>query len=337
MTRQLLSTTGGYLHAADDIKEIRFPVSGKTDRSFTILKAVRAKESQSPDHAGIAILDNDNGLVVVDGIQSAEGNDCPSLAFKMALITSMEWREFARFCRSQPRYRGGIQDIDRANKCPLPGDPIRQSSLGLTPTAKSDARSDFFRDLSENPDVPYEFPAMSLEQMSDEICRHPTFVENGGISARICWDIRLNFSWNRTGRVKDGPQMSDAYDLYWRHEVSENPLILERAKNGALSEFLKPDAIVLGLEEFPCTFSLAGSKKGFLTLDRFAGCSMCATRDIDIAGRILRLRDNELEALWAILRVMDVETEEQHRRHTMEWQMHLQRRAFEGQPQETVS
>lgn len=336
MVNQNPKITRNYHHYDGDVDELRFHVPNGADRSFTIIKAIRSSSDQSSSSAGIAILDNDNDMVVVDGVQADAGAHCPSMTVLMAMITTMTWEEFTKFCRKQQRFRNGIPDIDRISPRPNAGNPLMQAKLGLNPAPQSDARSELFRVMSDDPDTPYMFPPMSHDEMAEEICRHTTFVDIGGIRSRICWDIRMNFTWNRTGRLRNATRMSDDYDRDWRYEVEENPAILENAKNSALLQYLAPDCIILDLEEYPCQFGLAGENKGFLTLERFAGNSMSATRDIDLAGRILRLRDDELEALWAILRVMDLETSVEHRREVMEWNMHELRKAFECKTGETA-
>lgn len=123
----LSARTGPYLHAPDDLFRLRFETGG-TPRLFTLLVA-RAIEMTliDPEGAGIVILDDDEGRVLLD---RHLGTDLAKAGEEVYRIRAMSWPEFSGFCRSHPRFRGGPADIVTAHDVPLPGSRRRQGLLG---------------------------------------------------------------------------------------------------------------------------------------------------------------------------------------------------------------
>lgn len=330
MTQITQETTGPYAHDAGATEEVRFASQGDVERSFTIILADHAtQEPENPNKRGIAILDNDNAEVVLDGMTGPGGPDSPAMQFRFAHICAMDWAEFSAMCRENERYRGGIADLDDAFPIPAEGNPYRQAALGLRLPPEKDTRSEFVRALSEDPEVPYTFPANGREGMTEEICRHLMFIERGGLKNHIAWDIRMNFSWNRTGRIRGGTPVDGGHDYNWRHMVETEPDVTRMAASEALAPYLESACFVLDMEEFPCRFELAGRNKGFLTLKTFCGNHMSATRDVSIEDRLLRLNDAQLEGLWVVCRVLDEDLSRENRTQEMSHQMHLLRMRFD--------
>jgi len=319
---------GPYTYTEGNLEDIRFASSGDVDRSFTVLIADHADDRMADGaRAGIVVLDNDNSCVVFDGLYSDLPVKSVQVMFRFADIVSLPWDAFAEACRTNPRYGGGISDIDTPAELPGPGNLDRQSALGLA--AILDARSPYIRALSEDPEVPYAFPPMDREGMASEICRHLMYVDPQGPWSHIAWDIRMNMGWNRTGRMRGLPPMDSGHDADWRHTVENDPDVVRNACAEALSVYVDAPTSILDMEEFPCEFAVAGRNGGFLILKKFCGLHMGATRDVSIADRILKLNDDRLEALWVACRVLDEDLSPENRRRDMEYQMHLARRAFE--------
>lgn len=328
MSSHPYSISGGYRHRADRISEIRFPSEGHLERSFSVL----ISEPESKDDGqigGLAILDNDNMRVVMDGLDVNRPSGIVGQSLRKAFIETMDWDEFSAFCRLRKEYIPGIVDIDTPRHKPLEGNYLRQSALGLTLDPEKDCRSTFLKELSDDPDVPYVFPPSSIDMMRTEICRHLFFVAKNGLKSELAWDIRMNITWNRTGRVIGMPAVQAENDLNWRHEVSAGSEILAEACRAALEPYLSGPVEILDMEGYPAEFGLAGKNKGFLVLRKFAGHHMSITRDMTMADRLTKLRDDQLEALWACVKVMDVETSEENRARQMELEMHHLRVAYE--------
>ncbi len=325
-----ITHTGPYAHVAENITEVRFTSRHEVDRSFTILIADHALEDpEDEEREGIAVLDNDNSRVVFDGLMGTSGARGTAIMFRFAHLSSMTWEDFSAACRSNPRYRGGIEDIDTPRDEPAAGNLASQAALGLSISPDTDSRSDFIRALSEDPDVPYKFPPSSRDSMIEEICRHLMYVENNGLRSQIGWDIRMNMNWNRTGRIKGAEPMNSDQDFNWRHNVEQEADVTQIALRNAMLPYTNGVTCILEMEEFPCEFAQVGRKGGFLVLRKFCDLHMSATRDISMFDRLMRLNDDQLEGLWVTCRVLDQDLSREERMRTMEYQMHLQRKIFE--------
>lgn len=325
-----IAQTGPYAHVAENIAEVRFTSRHDVDRSFTVLIADHAiDDPENEEKAGIAVLDNDNAVVVFDGLCGSSGARGTAIMFRFAHLSSMNWKDFSAACRNNPRYRGGIEDIDAVCEEPAAGNLARQAALGLSVSPEADSRSAFIRALSEDPDVPYKFPPSTRDSMVEEICRHFMYVENNGLRSHIGWDIRMNMNWNRTGRIKGETPMNPEHDFNWRHNVEQEPEVTQRALDSAMTPYTNGATCILDMDEFPCEFAQVGSKGGFLVLRKFCGLHMSATRDVSMFDRLMRLNDDQLEGLWVTCRVLDQDLSRQERMRTMEYEMHLQRKAFE--------
>lgn len=320
MTTANKERLGQYIHRSDRISEIRFKSEGDIERSFTILIAEGYEGDEDPaPHLGLAVLDNDNGQIVFDGYASDKDPSSAVMIFHMAHFESMEWSEFSEACRNAPNYRGGILDIDKRRLLPLPGNPMRQTSLGLMREVKEDIRSEFFRALDDDPETPYSFPPIDRSGAEEEICRHFCYVDRN--KSYIAWDIRMNMSWNRTGRFRGGLDVSPDFDYDWRMIVRNRPEIIDEACSRALDPYVSGPTTFLEMEEFPCEFRRIGKNNGFLIIEKFADYYLSATRDVSLSARVARLSDLELEALWGIIRVMDFETSRSQRVEVMEMLM----------------
>lgn len=326
MSSEALRKTRSYFQHASRKEEVRFASSGDVERSFSLLAIDDIGGNETGDlKRGIAVIDNDNLRVVLHGLDADKVNTDILVMLRIADLQTMEWHEFSEFCRKHPFYRGGISDIDHWTKTPHPGNAQNQKSYGFAFDLRNDIRSDLLRDLDENPEVPYSFPAIDRQGIEAEICSHLLFTERNGRRSHIAWDIRMNMSWNRTGRIRNGTYIDPVTDHDWNQLILDDPDIIKLACTQAIADYTRGRTTILDMEEYPCEFRRIGSKKGFLIIENFAGHFLFATPDISIPERLVRLNDKEIEALWAITKVMDYETSRQMRIAEMEYQMHLLR------------
>lgn len=331
MSTGKLHQKGPYSYEEGNIEEIRFRSSGDVDRSFTALIVDHVTDDPTSHHRrGIAILDNDNQKIVFDGLYSDQPQSSILLRFRFASLPSLRWSEFSQLCRENSRYRGDIPDIDLITDIPNPGNQSHQAALGLLPS--QDIRSDFIKAISEDPDTPYSFPPIDREGMEEEICRHLMYIDADPLVpySYITWDIRMNSGWNRTGRIKGCAGVDSGHDADWRHTVESDPSIVRQACQDALSVYLEPNCTIMDMEDYPCEFGIAGKNGGFLILKKFGNYHMGATRDVGISVRIQKFKNDAVEALWVICRVLDEDLSFENRRKDMEYQMHLSRVAYES-------
>lgn len=326
MSSEALRKTRSYFQHASRKEEVRFASSGDVERSFSLAVIDDSCIDERCElKRGIAIIDNDNLRIVLDGLDADKVNTAILVMLRIADFQTMEWQEFSEYCRKNPLYRGGIPDIDHWTKAPHPGNPQNQTFSGLAFDLHNDIRSDLLRDLDEDPEVPYSFPAIDRQGIEAEICSHLLFTERNGRRSHIAWDIRMNMSWNRTGRIRGGTYIDPITDHDWNQLLEDDPEIIKLACKKAIAEYTSGRTAILDMEEYPCEFRRIGNNMGFLIIDNFAGHFLFATPDISIPERLARLTDREIGALWAVVRVMDFETSRQMRITEMEYQMHLLR------------
>lgn len=325
-----LITTGPFAHAPQNIEEVRYPSTGDVERSFTIIIAEHAIEDPADQtRRGIAILDNDNATIIFDGLCSGICPKGPALTIRLAAIASMNWREFSRMCRENPRYRDGTRDIDEPVDEPENGNLTRQAALGLNISPSSDARSNFVREISADRHVPYKFPPINRAGMTAEICRHKMFQQAPHCSAHLAWDIQFPKRWNRTGRIEGLRKMDSAEDSNWRHMVDSNPEITRRAQMNVIEPFTLIPTCILDMTAYPCEFERVGENGADLILKKFAGRFMPSTRDIDMPTRLKRMNDASVEALWVVCRVLDADLSPASMVSQAEFEMHNLRCAYE--------
>ncbi|MFX4300197.1 hypothetical protein [Pseudosulfitobacter pseudonitzschiae] len=326
MSSDALRKTRLHFEYASRREEVRFESSGSVERSFSILVIEKQKSADAPDlKPGIAVIDNDNLSVVLQGIDADRMENPILTMLRVAELQTMEWQDFSEYCRNHPSYRGAAPDIDQWSKLPHPGNLQNQRSIGLANDQLQDIRSDFLRSLDDDPDVPYSFPAIDRDSIEQEIASHLRFNERNGRRSHIAWDIRMNMNWNRTGRLRGGTDVNPVHDHDWARLINDESEIIEIACQRATQDYTNGMISILDMEEYPCEFRRIGKNNGFLIIESFAGIYLFATPDIDISERLIRLSDPQIEALWAIVRVMDFETSRIARTLEMEYQMHLLR------------
>lgn len=330
MSTEALRKSESYFDHAVQVEEIRFPSSGDVDRSFSLL-VLKGPVGEGPRilAKGIAIFDNDNLCILVDGIDGERADNPFLTMMRIAEFQTMEWQEFSETCRKHPRYRSGISDVDLWVKSPHPGNLQNQASIGAVIDPSSDMRTEFLMALDEDPEVPYSFPAIDRTGIEEELCRHFRFEERNGRRTHIAWDIRMNMNWNRTGRIRNGVMLDPESDHDWTQLILEDASIVRNACSRAVAPYTDVPTTFLDMEEYPCEFRRIGTHKGYLIIENFAGHFLFSTPDITIRERLIRLNDDEILALWAIIRVMDEETSRAMRISEMEYQMHELRVEFE--------
>lgn len=230
--------TGPYTHAPGMQHEVRFPTAGRVERSFTIVFATGyLNRPADTNAAGIAILDNDNGRVVTDGIRPLRGfvdEDGPAAMIALQAFAGMRWDAFSKACRESSRYRGGIEDIDQAADMPHSGNPDLQISMGLIEKQPDDPRTTLMREVHASAFIPYDFPARTRAEMETEILSR---AKSRGSEIAPEWAVLPDGQWNRTGRIRGGELIDPGFDHDWTTHVTRNPSVLVEAARRFASSY----------------------------------------------------------------------------------------------------
>lgn len=306
-----LDATGPFLHDPRHKADISFDSAGDVPRSFTVvlaqgLLATAGREAAS----GIAIIDNDNGRVVCDGIQATSGTDGRPNATQLmafALLPEMDWHAFSNYCRGHASYRGGIEDIDKALSLPHGGSRSRQVELGLIRPNFSDIRPIALREINSISAMPYRFPVSSRKAMINEILPRLHYRAQDG-SRALAWDIRMNFKWNASGHVEGGEAVERSMDRRWAAQSDRDGDAFKQACDQSLQPFVVAPFVALDLDPSRAAeLDVRGDNGGFLVLSSFAGRDMTFSGPRELEDKLDAMSDDDLSMLWATARILDVD------------------------------
>jgi hypothetical protein len=304
----ILHRTGPYLHAPDDLLRLRFETGG-TPRVFTLLIASAIERDQiDRSGAGLVVLDEDEGLVLLDRHQGSGPGGAGSELYR---ISSMGWADFSEFCRTHPRFRGGSPDIDTAHEHPLPGSRRRQEALrtaDIGPVSAGDLRSDLMRRADADPSCPIRFPARDRKGVLDDLVGRIVTCPTTG-SAFIGWAIRFPEATDLTGL--SGPHRVDrSMDPAWSELLYSRPELLEEARVQVLDSLVSGRLSTWGVGDegrYDLRPSAIGGQPAVL-LHGLDGEGLRATTPDMLAGVLARMPDIALRDLWKLSRTMDHET-----------------------------
>lgn len=308
----LLQKTGPYLHAPDDLLRLRFETGG-TPRLFTVLIAQGAEaERFEPDAAGLVILDEDEGRVLLD----RHANEAPGLSgSELYRIGALGWPEFSAFCRSHPRYRAGAPDIDTPHETPLPGSRFRQARLAereggdpiIGDGSAGDLRSGLMRRADADPACPVRFPSRDragmIRDLSERTMRDP---EDGVF--RLGWPVRLPAAQDLTGLGGPAP-VDRSLDISWADLVGQRPELTEEARVRAIDPVLGGRLATWGTTDearYDLRLRVTGDGPAILliTLDDLPVGAV--SRDA-LTADLARQPAPTLRDLWKLGRTLDVE------------------------------
>lgn len=311
--------TGPYIHPLEMCSDISFPSSGSRERSFTVLVASQnISRPDDLDAQGIAILDNDNGRVVVDGIRPVRNMtpDDPAAAMVLEMVCSMSWASFSKMCRRSDRYRGGIPNIDANLDTPLPGNPDRFTSKTPIFHPSADNRTGIMREMHLDKSTPYRLPSRTYAKMVDDIVEQAKrFSEGYG----LFWNLTPASGWNRTGRVANGPEIQEDFNEDWRREVSESPNMTNQAVLEFARPYLEQPSEIAGLgPEATCGFEIIlGGRRPVLKMQSINGHNLAADTEIEFLDKLSMLTKSEIAHLWASQRVMQGELSDEVLRESL--------------------
>jgi hypothetical protein len=308
----LLQKTGPYVHAPDDLLRLRFETGG-TPRLFTLLLAQGAERGRfDPTVAGLVILDEDEGRVLLD---SHTGEPARPAASELYRISALSWADFSAFCRAHPRYRPGAPDIDTPHEAPLPGSRSRQARLAERDGAEpvigrplaGDLRSDLMRRADADPACPVRFPARDRTGMMRDLKERVMRDAESGLF-RPGWRVPLPTAPDLTG-VNGAVPVDRSLDIAWSSLLEERPELAEEARIRAIEPVLAGRLATWGAEdEGRYDLRLSNTEEGpavlLRALDDFGiGAASADAFGIDLE----RLPDPLLRDLWKLGRTLDLE------------------------------
>lgn len=303
-----LKRTGTFLHRPEDIRRISFALPDGDKRSFTLLVAVaQVQGATHVDRNGICIIDNDSRAIICEGFMVGKGrggNASPEQIVILDRLTAMGWEEFSEFCRTCPSYRGNLSEDCRDNR-----DDLLKGLDGVEG---------------------YRFPRTTREGMIAEILAHGTWTDAAGRKL-LAWDIRMNFAWDKSGRVDGGEELCRSQDARWKKKVEGNSKLFRQACEKTLKPFLSPDFRILdGDADMACDLDVAGSHGGWLVMRALGGQDLRMASGAALAAFLAEASDAVVRNIWATLRTLNVDLSRRNRVQMMSWTLNEMRAELES-------
>ncbi|MFG6083723.1 hypothetical protein ACEUZ9_005448 [Paracoccus litorisediminis] len=300
-----LEVTGQFLHAVEHKRTLSFSTSGDARRMFTVLIAMARKGDEGADFGrnGLAVLDNDNVAVLIDGINSqASGINGPSARQIRILeqIAGLNWAQFTRFLSNTDYSRGIAIDVDQMHAEPQSGNFANQVMLGVKQPEDRDFRDEFTKAI--HAEGFYDLPATSRKNMINNILMRPLVELRDGFA--LGWDIRMNHKWDASGFIEDGDDVDPKFDARWAQEMVAQDEIFNQVCEMALSPYLVDGFSVLEMEDAVCELITCGPKDGALVLKSFRGEDMTFANVRDLRAKLDAMDETGLRNLWTSTRVL---------------------------------
>ncbi|TLX17045.1 hypothetical protein [Rhizobium sp. MHM7A] len=306
---------GPYQYGSEnDIFEKKFG-----DRTFTVVlsNAYNAGGIIGSEYNGIAILDENFRQVVLDRQLENRGFLGSDARKEFDSIKDMTWEQFTQYVRKSPRYRGGIDDIDRGTK-PNAGDILDlwiSKGKVENPTGP-DLRTEVMKSANANDQTDYSYPDATRDEMIVALARHegyyPMNSNNGGFV--LAWDIKVRGDCSAS--KAEGFKFNEAFNERWKKfEESDSDVFFE-ACSDALWHFTEGNYEPHSDEDIRAKFYTNGRQGGHLVLSEWNGakpkgwatCPMAFDNREHFISWLKELPDNDLVALYGLVRSVDIDT-----------------------------
>lgn len=270
---------GQYLHKDGWKAQKRFSADGTSTRTFTVLIAAAYDAGIiGSEHNGIVVLDEDHQAVLLDQhVRESSGYHGPSRRQQAEYrrVMAMDWKAFAEFCRTNPRFRTGVANDIETGKAPdyVEEDGLREAiRTGKASEDGKDIRTDDMKRL-DDPSVDasgLKFPCRTREQMIVYLANHSTHApdRHGGA---ISWNIKVrNFDTSGKGDQSTDPRFDEKWNDYLESDAG-NDLFWECCRDG-LRLYLDGDYTTCsGDDQGAYKFGVAGRSGGHLYLSSWNG------------------------------------------------------------------
>lgn len=319
---------GRFIHADDCIARKTYGF----DRGLTIV-LYQAYDAGiiGYEHNGIALLDDDNGQVVLDLHQrELSGYSGPSSAQRKEFerLKAMSWQELGAFVASHPRYRQGSAGDLISGGAPERGNLVKQAQCGraVELPAGPDIRTPEMIAATESSDSPYSFPLKSRAEIIAALLKHDMHTTNHQFGCALAWNIKVH-SFDETGRTGDS-KVDARLDALWSSHVEKDGDVFWSACSDAVSRYVDGTATTWpGDDEGQWDFRTEGRSGGWLILSRWQDQRMEFSSSGDLHQFLDDLSDEELAELYKGISCFDQDLASP--KHEMDYQFNFRRAAAE--------
>ena len=182
------------------------------------------------------------------------------------------------------------------------------------PRPRDDVRTSLAQEIHDMGE--YRLPALSRAAMMIELMARKMIKEDGLFHP--CWDIRMNFSWNMSGRVEDGRETVRDFDARWAELIDTDPSVFHEACTRALAPYVDEFVDILEMDgALECSLDLSEPGRDTLILKSFKGESTGFRSRSDWSAHLRTLDDDALCDLWMSLRILDQDLSRKNRAEVM--------------------
>lgn len=292
--------TWKYLHGPEDAVNIAFETGG-VPRSFTVISYAAIENAEIDFNSnGIAIIDNDNLCVVLDGHLQDSDQHCKFLDE----IAKKDWKSFSAFCRKHDRSRPLARDMSKER--PDQGVLTNQIMRKVTLTGSSDDnRSPEMIAADRSMTCPYSFPARSQAEMVADLMTHGMSRDEQG-QFRFSWASEITHEDAVFGGARD------AENPDWLTVYAGTPEIFHQIHGEVFEPFFTGDfATWPKTDQGRYGFGATDSPEcqSILTLETVEGVDMAFSSRGDLGRLLDSLPVSALREIWKLVRVVDHEME----------------------------
>jgi hypothetical protein len=291
------------------------------ERSFTVIVASAYNAGIiGPECNGLVVLDDNHRQVLLDEhLKESSGyfgaSERQQAEFKR--VMAMEWPDFTAFLRGNKRYRGGVDDIDKAAEKPVVGYDEKVNAWiaeGKVPDAKGpDIRPAKMIEAHESSKNPYSYPDKTREEMIVALASHESYhpmnYNNGGFV--LSWDIKVRGVTDGAG--VEGFEHDPQFDAKWEEHLEENSGLFWTMCGDALRTYTEDGFTPYVFEDVGAKFYTNGRQGGHLVLQQWNGsgrkgwasCQMAFDNREDFIEWLKDLPDADLVKFYDLVKTLD--------------------------------
>lgn len=302
-----------YKDAADKIY-LTFRSVGDTPRVFTAVNyyAYNAGGIIGTEKNGVAILDNgtEEFPSMFIAASDIEHGSLFGQTATMEALKSLDgnWTEFKSFLQSQPEYRDNVYDISEEFEVPDVGNAINLYALGILDLKNEpDLRTKEMVDITENPEIPYEFPKIGRVGIITELMNHSVHRDGSYGNFYLSWNVKMDMDLDETGKLGDYKVEAD-FDEKWEQYFNRfNDQIFYRIIEDMARDYVEESLYCTypGDDQGDYTFGLQGRSCGSLVLRSVDGFEIGFESYNDVQNVLQDLSEDDLVKLYKVVKSLD--------------------------------
>ena len=311
-----MKQVGNFVYKEDSDKiYLKFNSAGDTPRVFTAVNyyAYNAGGLIGSEKNGVAILDNGT-QEFSDMFIAASDIEQGSLFGQTAVMEILrdlngDWGAFKEFLESRGEYRDNVYDVSEDYEVPDEGNTINLHALGfLDLKDEKDLRTQEMIDVTNNPDVPYEFPKIGRVGIITELMNHSVHRDGHYGDFYLSWNVKMDMNLDDSGKLGDY-EVDSQFDEKWAEYMEENDSdIFYRICEDMARTYLENEYCTYpGNDQGDYQFGFQGRSGGHLVLREVDGNEIGFSSYNDVQNVLNELDDSELVKIYKVVKSLDAD------------------------------